>query len=341
MSMQNNTCPVCNTDAEIQVDHDRDTAFYTCPICGRFQFANILDRKDYNELNFNHLGPYLYYHRFSGSFDNPEYRYNTTLDKEKCDEYRKEFDKGENRHGRPVHMDSEIIESWYPKTFDERIDKILVCIYENTDHVGEAINLPIDESYSLLFVDRKTNENNPKWRESIELGREAAFILDYLVKEQYIDYGSAGNDTVAIQLLPAGYSRVDSIQKYFASGRNVIVAMKFGDDTKELREAIRKGIDKAGYHAIFIDEVQHNDFITPELLKYIKESKFLVADLTHKNNGAYFEEGYAMGLGKEVIQLCKKKVRLHFDIAQKNTIIWETEDDIPERLSNRINATIE
>lgn len=91
----------------------------------------------------------------------------------------------------------------------------------------------------------------------------------------------------------------------------------------------------------FKDEVQHNDFITPELLKYIRDSRFVVVDLTHKNNGAYFEEGYAMGLGKPVIQLCKKGTDLHFDIAQKNTIMWEKEADIPMRLENRIRATID
>lgn len=48
-----------------------------------------------------------------------------------------------------------------------------------------------------------------------------------------------------------------------------------------------------------------------------------------------------MGLGKPVIQLCKNGVRLHFDIAQKNTIMWENEEDIPLRLMNRIKATIE
>ena len=69
-------------------------------------------------------------------------------------------------------------------------------------------------------------------------------------------------------------------------------------------------------------------------------SRFVVVDLTHRNNGAYFEEGYAMGLGKTVIQLCKKGVELHFDIAQINTIMWEDEKDIPLRLKNRIEATI-
>ena len=48
-----------------------------------------------------------------------------------------------------------------------------------------------------------------------------------------------------------------------------------------------------------------------------------------------------MGIGKPVIQLCKKNEKLHFDIAQKNTIIWSTEEEVPDRLTNRIKATID
>lgn len=48
-----------------------------------------------------------------------------------------------------------------------------------------------------------------------------------------------------------------------------------------------------------------------------------------------------MGLGKPVIQLCKQETKLHFDIAQKNTIMWEKEADIPDRLCDRIKATID
>ena len=153
--------------------------------------------------------------------------------------------------------------------------------------------------------------------------------------------GTTDDKALFITLSPKGYARVDEIQKATSYGRSALVAMKFGDETRSLREAIRKGIADAGYVAVFIDEVQHNDFITPELLKHIRDSKFVVVDLTHQNNGAYFEEGYAMGLGKPVIQLCKRHVQLHFDIAQKNTIKWDVEEDIPERLTNRIKATID
>lgn len=34
-----------------------------------------------------------------------------------------------------------------------------------------------------------------------------------------------------------------------------------------------------------------------------------------------------MGIGKQVIQLCKTGVTLHFDMAQKNTIMWESEEE--------------
>lgn len=68
-----------------------------------------------------------------------------------------------------------------------------------------------------------------------------------------------------------------------------------------------------------IDEVEHNDFITPELLKYIKDSKFAVVYLSHQNNGAYLKK-VRDGLGKSVIQLCKKDVRLYFDIAQEKQL---------------------
>lgn len=141
------------------------------------------------------------------------------------------------------------------------------------------------------------------------------------------------------KLLADGYARIDFLQKNSTNGNNVLVAMKFGEETMLLRENIRKGISEAGYIPIFIDEVQYNDFITPELLKYIKDSKFVVVDLSHQNNGTYFEEGYAIRLGKPVIRLCKKGVNLHFDIAQKNTIMWESEDAIPNKLKNGIIAT--
>lgn len=335
-------CPVCQANAVITANDTQDTIFYACPVCGRFQ----LTYGRYDIVDNNKLAPYLYHNRFQIN-GNREYRYHTTLSKEICDNYKKEFHDGNNVHGLPVHMDADMIASWYPKSFSERVDKILLKLGSTIRHIGQKITIDNDELLSLTFVDRKELNSHTRsynWRNKDACTDEARYMLDCLSSASLIKHEqirSQDENYSILILTPDGYNRIDELQKNTSSGRNVLVAMKFGDETSKLREAIREGIRKAEYHAIFIDEVQHNDFITPELLKYIRDSKFVVVDLTHQNNGAYFEEGYAMGVGKPVIQLCQKDTKLHFDIAQKNTIMWKTEDEIPELLENRIRATID
>lgn len=347
MMERKGNCPVCGSTCSIYfMDSLNIRVFYTCPVCGRYEDSNDYP---FDGIDINHLAPYLFYHMFND--DNPsEYRYHTTLSKDICDKYTKEFSEGNIRNGHPVHMDGEIIENWYPKSFADRIDSILLYLGNHTKHIGQQISFSYQEMLSLLFVDRreesdsKSNENGGLVsRNKRDCLDEEKYMLDNLEESGFIaySYGTTEDKALYIRLTPKGYSRIDELQKNTGYGKNALVAMKFGNETIPLREAIRKGISDAGYIAVFIDEVQHNDFITPELLKHIRDSKFVVADLTHQNNGAYFEEGYAMGLGKPVIQLCKKGVYLHFDIAQKNTIMWDTETDIPERLTNRIKATID
>ena len=315
--------------------------FTYCKVCGRFELSEAND--DLKKFNRDHLISYLVY---NGIHKSNDYRYYTTRPKEWCDKWREEFDKGNKEHGRPIHLSPEIVENWYPKTISERVDLILKYIADNASHMGSYIRYGSDNRlYSALFVDQY--EMGVIGEQKIyapDVESQFKFIIEYLRKKEYINISINGKEPSPhdnIALTVEGYSRVEELERSNSNGREVLVAMKFGEDTNCLREAIKKGIADAGYIPILIDEVQHNDFITPELLSHIRNSKFVVVDLTHQNNGAYFEEGYAMGYGKEVIQLCKDTTKLHFDIAQKNTIIWQTEEDIPERLKKRIVATID
>lgn len=339
--METIVCPICGSPgAAKQATYDPISAFYSCPVCGRYEFSEnefmnpSLDKKK--------LGAYLYYKRFRNDWNKPaEYRYHTTLAKEKCDEYVEEFQKGNITHGHPVHMDNDIIAAWYPRTFAEKVDLIMLKLNELADYIGQEIRVSKYELYGLMFVEQYALDGKTKLQEE-EMNRQVLFYLNYLIDSGYIKGGAVlnGDQSGPITITPEGYKRIDYLQRNTGEGRNVLVAMKFGDDTKKLREAIKRGIQDAGYNPVLIDEVEHNELITPELLSHIKNSKFVVVDLTHQNNGAYFEEGYAMGLGKTVIQLCKSGTQLHFDRAQKNTIIWDCEEDIPLRLKNRIKATI-
>ena len=52
----------------------------------------------------------------------------------------------------------------------------------------------------------------------------------------------------------------------------------------------------------------------------------MLVDLTHDNSGAYWEAGYAEGLGKPVIYICEQtkfdSAKTHFDTNHSTTIMW-------------------
>ena len=94
-----------------------------------------------------------------------------------------------------------------------------------------------------------------------------------------------------------------------------------------------------------MDELEHNNQIVPEMLYQIKQARFLVVDESDCNLGAYYEAGYAAGMGKPVIHICNKarfNDAAHFDVRQVNTIMWTPDDidDLSRRLAKRIEATV-
>jgi nucleoside 2-deoxyribosyltransferase len=68
----------------------------------------------------------------------------------------------------------------------------------------------------------------------------------------------------------------------------------------------------------------------------------LIADLTHENRGAYWEAGYAEGLGKPVIYVCEKSkfetLTTHFDTNHHTTVLWDRND--LEKAASELKSTI-
>ena len=69
-----------------------------------------------------------------------------------------------------------------------------------------------------------------------------------------------------------------------------------------------------------------------EIIARIKESRFVVADVTQHRNGVYFEGGYAMGMGLPVIWMCHQDdlQKMHFDTSHLNHIVWSDLADLRE-----------
>ena len=163
------------------------------------------------------------------------------------------------------------------------------------------------------------------------------------------------SDLDYISLLAKGYEKVEKLQATDIANKNVFVSMAFSDGTANTREALRSGILDSGFSPEFLDEIIHNKQIVPEMFRLIRECRFLILEISDPNYGAYYEAGYALGLGKEVIICCSEEtfnkkyetaeeqkyaryLRPHFDIAQKQILIWKDYQDLAHKLTEWIKA---
>ena len=146
-----------------------------------------------------------------------------------------------------------------------------------------------------------------------------------------------------VEITASGWDYLEKNSKKSVISDQSFVAMSFSASLNQIwKNAIKRGIEEAGYKAYRTDAEPHSDRIDTKIIAEIKNSKFLVADVTEQKQGVYFEAGYALGLGLPVIWSCRKDdfKNVHFDTRQYNHIVWESEKDFKEQLYNFICAIV-
>jgi nucleoside 2-deoxyribosyltransferase len=122
------------------------------------------------------------------------------------------------------------------------------------------------------------------------------------------------------------------------------MAMKFENPelTKIFEDHFKEAVRATGFKLKRLDEDPKAGSIDERLRVEIRRSVFLVADLTDGNQGAYWEAGFAEGLGKPVIYTCQKRffkeVQTHFDTNHLQTVFWDENE--PNKAAEELKATI-
>ena len=144
-----------------------------------------------------------------------------------------------------------------------------------------------------------------------------------------------------------GWRYLDQLHRGAASSRKAFMAMEYGDSTlDECVERARHAVKKTGFTLQRLDDMPKAGLIDDRLRVEIRTSRFLIADLTHENAGAYWEAGFAEGLGKPVIYTCEKskfdRAKTHFDTNHHLTVPWSADDlsSFEEALKTTIRATL-
>ena len=218
----------------------------------------------------------------------------------------------------------------YPRNAIEKIDRVMGNLSIRYPNIGDPIDWSHGYEPRLLFS------------ESENLDSECSTIVRFLQGLAYFDIDPmSGSGTISFK----GWKKIDELETDHFEKHQGFIAMSFSPDARAILEVFKKAITSTGYMASVISEKEHNNQIVPEIFYEIIQSQFVVVDVTYPNYGAYYEAGYGQALGKQVIVCCRKAefdssaTRPHFDIAQKAMVIWETEDDLMEKLVRRIQAT--
>jgi hypothetical protein len=180
---------------------------------------------------------------------------------------------------------------------------------------------------------------------------EFRYLIQFAKKQEWIDYTCRRTypdkrQPYELRLTPKGWAKLTGIGDQVTDQGFIAMAFRavFADEV--LRKGLVVGIVGAGYNPMRIDSKEHSNRIDDEIVAEIRKSRFVVADLTGKNAGAYFEAGFAMGLGKPVIWTCQQTDidtgNVHFDTRQYSIVPWTPNEwtDFAKRLTQRIEATL-
>lgn len=144
-----------------------------------------------------------------------------------------------------------------------------------------------------------------------------------------------------------GWSLFEQLRRA-PSGRRAFIAMQYGDAALDaiVNDHFRPAVAETGFILRRLDDEQPAGLIDDRMRLEIQSSHFLIVDLSHDNRGAYWEGGYAEGLGKPVIYTCEegafKKTPTHFDTNHHLHILWNAGNLEPalKNLKATIRATI-
>ena len=330
--MSNAKCPFCEQlIPEPKTDFPTDNLEVQCHNCGKYMitdFAMSTIREDFLNLK-SQLPPK---HIVSGWIR----------------------ENNERRLAMPVIRTdnlSEIIDPGrVPRRVSEQATRLLDYLVRRTDYYGQPLEIP-DKEPAIAYAH---NAN--------ELVALAGFLVERGLARPL------GGPPIRVLILTAEgldeASEAASRKLY----KKAFVAMWFTEEMDAVYQTtIKPAIKETGFDSLVISNKEHNNDINSEIIAEIKQSRFLVADLTGQRGGVYFEAGFALGLGIPVIWTCheewfnkevivtskvlvdgqekacqvKELRRTHFDVEHFPFIIWKTPEELSQKLKNRIRATIE
>ncbi|MGV8997619.1 MAG: hypothetical protein ACOH12_11785 [Parvibaculaceae bacterium] len=177
-----------------------------------------------------------------------------------------------------------------------------------------------------------------------------SLISQRLLSGDLIRTPHGGASHADVSLTYEGWERYSALVQGTATGTTAFMAMSFSNSELDgvVDNWMRAAVEQTGFKLLILSDRPKAGLIDDRLRVEINAARFVIADLTDANNGAYWEAGYAEGRGKPVLYTCKKEIfdspqgRTHFDTNHHLTVNWDLMDlsKFVGELKATIRATI-
>ncbi|GEM_PF-6362546 len=117
--------------------------------------------------------------------------------------------------------------------------------------------------------------------------------------------------------------------------KTVFVIMPFGEEGTKEREQnddtydniIKKAVKEADLRLVCIraDEIYSPGSVMDDVINYTVRSKYVIADLSDRNENVFYELGIRDSVDGKTILLCKKNQKLPFDLKDMRTVFYSKE----------------
>ncbi len=225
------------------------------------------------------------------------------------------------------------IEADYLPSVAEQLENLIFYLGCQQKNAGDRVELLFQK---VLFLIGATESH------------DVMFFVKGLIEEDIV-VGTLGSQSASVVLTIRGWDRYAQLAKGIETSNQGFMAMPFGFEelTRVFNDYWKPAAARTGLPLQRLDENPRAGSITNRMRVEIRRSKYLVAELTHNNAGAYWEAGFAEGLGKPVIYLCEKSFFLdpgngiHFDVSQLQGVIWEADklEEAKQQLKDIIRNT--
>lgn len=170
-------------------------------------------------------------------------------------------------------------------------------------------------------------------------------ITEQLTKKGFIKHDPFPKDGLAaFRLTFEGWGEYERLRRVSVDSKVAFMAMGYGNRAVDriVTEHFVPAVRDAGFDLFRLDQRPRSGLIDARLRVEIRAARFLVCDLTDDNRGAYWEAGFAEGLGKPVFYTCEKSkfesAKTHFDTEHMFTVVWTASD--PGAAASELTAVI-